>query len=52
MNKEHKLVSILESIEVMLKDMKRTEDRSYFDECYQEATSNLEEAFKLLGWEG
>lgn len=52
MSKDQKLFSILEEIETRVDAMKRTEDQSYFEECYQEIASQLDKAFRLVGWEG
>ena len=52
MSRDSKLFDLLSEIEWRLNDMKRTEVPDYFEECYQDASSKIEEAFRLLGWEG
>ena len=52
MTRDQKLFDLLTYIEWMVSDMRRTENEEYFEECFQTASSKIEEALRLLGWEG
>lgn len=51
MTKDQKLFDLLTYIEWKVRDMRRTENEEYFEECFQTAYSKIEECLRLLGWE-
>lgn len=52
MSRDKKLFDLLADVEWRLNDMKRTENPDYFEECYQDASSKIEEALHLLEGRG